>query len=347
VQVDKIVYFALLLRKCVKTREPSSDRVIVRKFEEALSSFRNSHGIEEGYRQNKRSMQYVITMGKELEVIFRNNKLTSWGRTLRFFTPTDEIPIELPFEFKILFLRCFLLENYAMVKSVHDHLERFGEIRDDHRWYEKMKKMPKDELVNHAFSVYVQALKIAVESVHSLNKRRRYLDLYKNTVRQGKTAKALYPKIKPSLGMMEDLNLIDKREDSNNKISVSEKRAVKPYSEIIRLFPDYKTLVSRMQEDLLYIILGAFGYTGRRILSGQEMIKHVENLYSQLRDPAFNVCDINTLISITVIQKSLEGYRLKESEVRETITEEQANSRHKYRILPDRYGEKRFLRIKG
>lgn len=345
-QVDKIVYFAILLKKCIKTREPSSDRVIARKFEEALSSFRKNHEIKRGYKQNKRSIQYIITMAKELEVIFRNNKLTPWGRTLEFFTPMGEIPMELPVEFKIFFLRCFLLENYAMVKSVYKHLERFDEIRDNHHWYEAITRMPKEGLANHALSVYVQALKIAVDSVHSLSMRRRYLKLYRETVRRGKTAKALYPKIKPSLGMMEDLNLIIEREISDDIILFSEINAVKPYCEIIRSFPNYEAVVSQTHEDLLHIILRNFGYIGSKILSGQETIEHIEKLYGQLRDPAFNVCDINTLINITVVQKGLEGYQLKESEVRETIGKAQENNRHKYQILPDRYGEKRFLRIK-
>lgn len=233
-----------------------------------------------------------------------------------------------------------------MVKSLHDHLERFGEIRDDYRWYKARKMLPKNELVDHAFSVYVHALKIAVESVHSLDIRRRYLKLYRKAVRRGKTAKALYPKIKPSLGIMEDLNLVNREGPSNNRISFLEKNVVRPYCEIIRFLPNYKTVVSRAQEDLLHTLLRNCGYPGTKIVSGQETIEHVENLYEKLRDPAFNVCDINTLINILVIQKGLQGYRLKESEAREMINEAQTNDRHRYQILPDRYGEKRFLRIK-
>ena len=343
-QVNKIVYFALLLKRCVNIREPRSDTVVARIFHEALNSFRRNHRLVEGYEQNKRSIQYIITMAKELEIIFANNKLTPWGRTLEFSTP-DEIPIELPIEFRIFFLRCFLLENYAFVKSLHDHLQKFREIRDEYPWYEKISTLPKNELINHAFSIYVQALKIASESVGNLATRRRYLKLYRQALRRGKTAKALYPKIKPSLGLMEDLNFIKKRKVNNNKISLSEKNGHKPYSEIMKRFSNYKTLVSE-KNNLFPILLEAYGYTAKRGLSNQEIISNIENLYKRLSDPVFKVCDINTLTEMTVVQKGLEGYKLNEPEVKGTVIEASKKDMYRYQILPDRYGKNRFLKIK-
>ena len=342
-QVNKIVYFALLVKRCVNTRQPRSDATVARKFDEALNSFKRNHRLEEGYEQNKRSIQYIITMAKELEIISRNNKLTPWGRTLEFLAP-DEIPIELPIEVKIFFLKCFLLENYAFVKSLHNHLQKFREIRDEYSWYAKIKTLPKNELVNHAFSVYVHALKIANESVNSLAIRRRYLRLYRQALRRGKTAKALYHKIKPSLGLMEDLNFIERRKANNNKISLSEKNGHKPYSEIMKRFSSYKTLA--LEENLIPTLLEAYGYTGKKMLSTQEIISNIESLYKRLSDPVFKVCEINTLINIVVVQKGLQGFKLNESKVKEIIVEAPKKDMYRYQILSDRYGKNRFLKIK-
>lgn len=348
-QVDRIVYFAILLSRCVKAREPISDALASRRFEEALSSFKMKHRIEEGYEQNERSIQYLITMAKELGIIFRNNKLTPWGITLNFFTPTREIPIALPSEFKLFFLKCFLLENYAFVKSLYDHIRNFPEIRDEYSWYRRIDRLPKDELSNHAFSVYIYALKIASMSVDSLAMRRRYLRLYRQTLKKGKTAKALYPKIKPSLGLMEDLDLIKERRDNDKRILLWEKNGHKPYSRILDRLSDYKMVVNtieRGKENLLPIFLEAFGFTGRNILSNQEIMSDIETLYEKLRDPVFKACDINVLVDITVIQKGLQGYQLNESEVKEAIIKASRKDTYRYQLLPDRYGKYRFLKIK-
>jgi len=342
-QVDKVVYFAILVSRCVETREPTSNSLVIHRFEAALSSFKASHGIVAGYVQNKRSIEYVVTMAKELGIIFPNNKLAPWGTILSYFTPADIIPTTLPFEFKIFFLKCFLLQNYAFVKSLYDHLTQFPEMRDEYSWY-RIVGLPGDELSNHAFSVYVHALRLASKSVDSLATRRRYLKLYREALKRGKTAKALYPKIKPSLGLMEDLNLIKERMNNDKKILLSQKNGYRPYSSIIDHFSDYKVLV--LEEKLIPILLQAFGYSGKKILSNREIISNIEKLYEQLSDPVFKACDMSTLIDILVIQRGLQGYQLNESDVKEAIIEASKKNIYRYQILPDRYGKYRFLKIK-
>lgn len=284
-------------------------------------------------------------MAKELEIVFRNNKLTPWGRTLEFLT-TDQIPTEVPVEFQIFFLKCFLLENYAFLKSLHDHVQRFQEVRDESVWYEKTKPMSKGELVNHAFSVYLHALRTAIESVRSSATRGRYLELYRDALRRGKTAKALHPKIKPSLGMMEDLDLIISRKAHDNRIALSKKNNHTPYRELMECLPNYNVLVSSMNDKLINTLFEAYGYTRDKALSAREIISNVEDLFTQLSDPVFKVCDMNTLIDVAVIQAGLNGYRLMESSVREIVIEESSKAPRKYQILPDRHGKKRFFKIR-
>ena len=79
---------------------------------------------------------------------------------------------------------------------------------------------------------------------------------------------------------------------------------------------------------------------------GSGGISNIENLHKRLSDPVFKVCDINTLINITVVQKGLQGYNLTESNVKETIIEASKKDMYKYQILSDRYGKDRFLKIK-
>lgn len=341
-QVDKLVYFALLLKECVNKREPRPDETIVRIFTEKLDSYKNKHGLEEGYVQNSRSIEYIITMAHELEILFENNKFTPWGRTLEFLTP-EEIPVELPTEFKIFFLMCFLFENYAFIRSLSDHLQKFGEMIDDISWYREIKATPREGLINHAFSVYIHSLRTAYNSVDSIGLQRRYLRLYRQAMKRGKTAKALYPKVKPSLGLMEDLGLLKNRRANENSISFSDCKGHKPCLEILKRFPDYKTL-SR-EENVIPLILEAYGYSGKKTLSYQDLLQDMEDLYIRLSDPVFNVCDIYTLIDVTVVQKDLQGYALRESEVKQVIIEASKKDRRKYQILSDRHGQNRFLKI--
>ena len=209
-QIDKVVYFAILLKKCIDVRVPKTDPTVIRLFLGNLQSFIENNSLEEGYKQNDRSAAYLLTMSKELEVIFRNNKLTPWGSALNFFVE-DEIPIELSKEFKILFAKYFLLENFAFIKSLTDHEERYRTLKDDYSWYRETVGLPKNGYANTAFSVYFNALKIAYESSEGVALQRRYLSLYREAGKKGKSAKALLPKMKPPLGMMEDIGLIDKR----------------------------------------------------------------------------------------------------------------------------------------
>jgi hypothetical protein len=341
-QVDKLVYFALLLKECVSKREPRSDEMIVRIFAEKLDSYKNRHGLEEGYEQNSRSIEYIITMAHELEILFENNKFTPWSTTLEFLTP-EEIPVELPTEFKIFFLKCFLLGNYALIRSLSDHLEKFSEMIDDISWYREIKASPREGLINHAFSVYIHSLKIAYNSVNSIGLQRRYLRLHRQAMKGGKTAKALYHKVKPSLGLMEDLNLLKNRKANGNRISFSASKGHKPCLEILERFPDYKTL--SLEENVIPLILDAFGYSGKKTLSDQDLLQDIEDLYIRLSDPVFNVCDIHALIDVTVVQKDLQGYALRESEVKQVITEASKKDRRKYQILSDRHGQNRFLKI--
>jgi hypothetical protein len=341
-QVDKLVYFALLLKRCLSKRDPRPDEMIVRIFTEKLNSYRNSHGLEEGYEQNARSIQYIIIMAQELEILFGNNKMTPWGTTLEFLTP-EEIPIDLPMEFRIFFLKCFLLENYAFIRSLSDHLQKFGEMIDDFSWYKETKTPVREGLTNHAFSVYIHSLRTAYSSVNSIGLQRRYLRLYRRAMKTGKTAKALLPKLKPSLGLMEDLGLLKMRKTNNSRISFSDYGGHKPCLEILKRFPDYKTL-SR-EENVIPILLEAYGCSGKKTLSDQELLHEMEDLYIHISDPIFNVCDIDTLINVTTLQKNLQGYALRESEIRQVIIDASKKDRRKYQILSDRQGKNRFLKI--
>jgi hypothetical protein len=346
-QIDKIVYFAMLLRKCVDERAPKSDASVTRLFMGILGSFIKQHQLNEGYYQNDRSVAYLLTMSKELEIIYRNNKPTPWGTALAFFVP-DDIPMELPTEFKILFAKSFLLENFAFIKSLIIHMEQYQVIRDDFSWYREMKAIPKTGYANNAFSVYIHALKIAYESAEGVALQRRYLSLYRQAAKNGKTAKALLPKMKPPLGMMEDLDLLKKRKSNNNSILFSEMNGHKPCVEIMKRFQDYKSLTKTYNRDekLTSILLETYGYEGAKSLDETEILSLSEDMYANLADPVFNVCDLDTLINIIVAQKGIEGYRLSEPEVKEAIIRASKRDRYRYQILPDRRGKNRFLKIK-
>lgn len=341
-QVDRIVYFAILVRGC-DVREPKPDTKVARLFEEEFNSFKTDNHISEEFKLNKRSIQYTIRIAKELGIIFRNNKLTPRGRTLAFFTPPGRISIKLPIQYKMCFSKIFLLEDYAFIKSFYDHVQKFKEIRDALSWYKKPEKRSKEQ-INHAFSVYINALRIAIESVKSLATRRRYLKLHRNALKRGKTAKALYHKIKPPLGWMEDINLIEKRKAHNNKILLSEKNGYKPYSRIMKQFSDYKTVVE--EEKRISFLLEAYGYEGKTKLTNKEIISEIENLHKALSDPVFKVCDMDTLIDVMVVQEGLNGYQINESNIRDIIVEASKKDRYRYQILSDRYGNYRFLKIK-
>jgi hypothetical protein len=344
-QVDKLTYFALLVKKCVNEREPRSDPAVTRIFIEALNSFKKNHNVQEEYKQNERSIQYIIAMSRELEIIYRNNKLTPWGTAIAFFTP-DNVPVELPMGLRILFLRAFLLENYAFIRSLHDHIREFSIVRDSISWYRDIKALPQTGLLNSAFSVYINALKLAYKSADGIAVQRRYLALYRQAMKKGKTAKALIPKIKPSLGLMEDLDLLKKRRTNNDQVSLRETDGHEPYAEIMKRFPDYKTLVAEDKRFLTSILLEVYGYIGERSLPEDEVISVLENLYTSLADPIFNVCDLDTLVNVFVTQKKLEGYKINEIETREAIVRASRKDRYKYQILPDRQGKNRFIKIK-
>ena len=94
------------------------------------------------------------------------------------------------------------------------------------------------------------------------------------------------------------------------------------------------------------ILFQAYGYLGKERLSDQELLREVENLYPNLSDPVFNVCDIDTLINVIVVQECLKGHALKESEVKQAIVDASKKDRRKFQILPDRHGKNRFLKIK-
>jgi hypothetical protein len=285
-------------------------------------------------------------MSKELEIIYKNNKPTPWGTGLAFFVP-DEVPVELSIEFKILFARSFLLENFAFMKSLTDHMERFEVITDDYSWYSGTKNAPKNGYSNTAFSVYIHALKIAFDSSEDIAIKRRYLALYRQTTKKGKTAKALFPKIKPLLGIIEDIGFIQKRKSNNSAILFAENNGHKPCIELMKLFPDYKLLTGtyNRDENLISIILETFGYKGTKMLRESEILSSAEALYPDLADPVFNVCDLDTLISILVVRKGLEGYSISEREVKKVIEGASKKDRYKYQILPDRRGAYRFFKF--
>jgi hypothetical protein len=347
-QVDKAVYFALLIKKCADPRQPRSDESIVRLFNNALKAFKVQQKIREGYEQNHRSIEYVVSMAKELEIVFKNNKQTPWGRVLDFLIP-DEVPLELPAGAKVFFLKCFLLEDFAFVKSLYDHISRFSKVCDDYLWYkETTGRRPERDLTNHAFSIYLNAIRIAVDSVDGVIIKRRYLKLYREALRTGKTAKALYPKIKPALGIMEDLNLLERRKSVDGRIGVLQINGHRPYSEIMTRFPSYRAIASEelKNNSLVSTLIEVCGYPRIKTLSENEMISCVEDLYKKLSDPVFGVCDMNTLISVIVIEKGLQGYDLSESDVKETIMAASKKDAYKYQILSDRLGHYRFLKIK-
>lgn len=346
VQIDKIVHFAILLKKCVDKRVPRSDSSVTRLFMDISRSFIEKHQLKEGYSQNERSIAYLLTMSKELEIIYKNNKPTPWGTGLAFFVP-NEVPVELSIEFKILFARSFLLENFAFMKSLTDHMERFEVIMDDYSWYSGTKNTPRNGYSNTAFSVYIHALKIAHDSSEGVASQRRYLALYRQTAKKGKTAKALFPKIKPLLGLIEDMGFIQKRKSNNNAILFAENNGHKPFVELMKLFPEYRLLTRtyNMDGNLISIILETFGYKGTKILHESEILSFVEALYADLADPIFNVCDLDTLISILVVRKGLEGYSISELEVKRVIERASKKDRYRYQILPDRRGTYRFFKF--
>jgi hypothetical protein len=346
VQIDKIIYFAMLLKKCVDVRVPKSDSSATRSFLDVSHSFIEKNQLREGYSQNERSSAYLLTMSKELEIIYRNNKPTPWGTGLAFFVP-EEIPMELSTEFKILFARSFLLEDFAFLKSLTEHMDKFGVITDDYSWYSETKDALKSPYSNTALSVYIHALKIAYESSESVTNQRRFLSLYRQTAKKGKNAKALFHKIKPPLGIIEDIGFIQKRKSSNNAILFAENNGHKPCIELMKLFPDYKLLTRtyNRDENLISTILVAFGYKGTKTLRESEILSLAEALYPNLADPIFNVCDLGTLISILVVQKSLDGYSISEPEVKKVIEKASKKNRYKYQILPDRRGVYRFFKF--
>jgi hypothetical protein len=346
-QIDKIVYFAILLRKCVEERVPRPDSTVTRLFLAALHSYMEKHELEGGYHQNERSAAYLLTMSKELEIIYRNNKPTPWGTALAFFVQ-DVIPKELSTEFKIIFAKYFLLEDFAFIRSLTDHIEQYKVLGDDYSWYRETTALPKGGYANTAFSVYIHALKIAYESSESIALQRRYLSLYRQAGKKGKTAKALFPKMKPPLGMMEDIDLIKKRKSNNNTIQFAENNGYVACIDLMNQFRDYKTLAKTYygNHDLISIILQAYGYQGKKTLDKSGIISILEALYTKLADPVFNVCDLDTLTDILVVQNNIQGYRVTELEVRQVIDEASKKDRYKYQILPDRRGKYRFLKIK-
>jgi hypothetical protein len=336
----------LLAKKCVDPRQPRSDDALVRIFNEALKVFKEQHNIKEGYEQNRRSIQYMIIMANELGLIFKNNKLTPWGRVLEFLTP-EQVPMEPTDEARIFLLNCFLLENYAMIRSLYDHVSRFSDIHDDASWYKETTAIPHGrELLNRAFSVYLHAIRIAVDSVDRMTIKRRYLKLYRQALKTGKTAKALYPKIKPALGIMEDLDLIEERKQVDGKIVYLQANGHKPYPEIMTSFSSYKTVLSKERESLLSTLIEAYGHLRTKTLTRKEIISSVEDFYKKLSDPTFGVCDVNTLIDVTVIKKGLQGFCLSELEVKEAIIEASKMDQYKYQMLSDRLGNYRFIKIK-
>lgn len=347
-QVDRAVYFALLVKKCTDPRQPRSDESAVRLFDDALKKFKFQHNIQEGYEQNQRSIEYILSMAKEFELVFKNNKQTPWGRVLNFLTP-GEVPLDLPAETKIFFLKCFLLEDFAFSRSLYDHILRFSKVCDDHLWYKETgERMPEKGLTNHAFSVYLNAIRIAIDSVDRIVVKRRYLKLYRQALRTGKTAKALYPKIKPALGIMEDLGLIERRKNVDAAIGFLQANDHKPYPELMTRFPSYKAIVSEelKNNSLVSTIIDAYGYTRTKTVSEKEKISSIEDYYRKLSDPVFGVCDVNTLTSIMVVKKGLQGYNLGESDLKETIANASKKDPYRYQILSDRLGHYRFLKIK-
>jgi hypothetical protein len=347
VQIDKLIYFAILLKKCVDERNPKSDSNITRLFLNYLNFLVQKQQLKEGYSQNERSTAYLMTMSRELDIIYRNNKPTPQGNALGFFVP-EEILTELPEGFKILFAKSFLLENYAFIKSLTEHMQQYKVIRDNYSWYHDVKATPENGLVNNAFSVYMYSLKIAYESSEGIGNQRRYLQLYRQAAKKGKTAKALFPKIKPHLGLMEDIGLLKKRKYNDNVILFGENNGHTTCTELMNHFQDYRVLnkVYHRDENLTSIILNFFGYERTKIIHDNEVLLLTEDLYTKLSDPVFNVCDLDTLVNILVVQKGIEGYRLSELEVKEIVTQASKRDRYKYQILPDRHGQYRFLKIK-
>jgi hypothetical protein len=346
-QIDKIIYFAILLKKCIEDRVPRPDSTVTRSFLAALHSYTEKYELEGGYHQNERSAAYLLTMSKELEIIYRNNKPTPWGTALAFFVQ-DDVPKELSTEFKIIFAKYFLLENFAFIRSLTDHIEQFRVLRDDYSWYRETMALPKGGYANTAFSVYIHALKIAYESSESIALQRRYLSLYRQAGKKGKTAKALFPKMKPPLGMMEDLNLLQKRKTNNNAIRFAEDNGHIAGTDLMKRFQDYKALIKTYSgnDELTSIVLQAYGYQGTKTRDKSEILSISEALYTKLADPVFNVCDFDTLTNILVVQNNLQGYRILESEVKQIILDASKKDRYKYQILPDRRGKYRFLKIK-
>lgn len=346
-QIDKIVYFAILLKKCIEERVPRPDSAVTRSFLAALHSYTERHELEGGYHQNERSAAYLLTMSKELEIIYKNNKPTPWGTALAFFVQ-DDIPKELSAEFRIVFAKYFLLENFAFIRSLTDHVERFQVLRDDYSWYRETTVLPKGGYANTAFSIYIHALKYAYESSESIALQRRYLLLYRQAGKKGKTAKALFPKMKPPLGMMEDIGLIQRRKSINNTIKFAENNGHATCTDLMRQFQDYKSMVKTYtrNNDLTSIILQAYGYQGTKTRDKPEILSISEDLYTKLADPVFNVCDFDTLTNILVVQNNIQGYRVTEREVKQTIDEASKKDRYRYQILPDRRGKYRFLKIK-
>ena len=69
-QIDKAVYFSILLKKCIDPSVPKPDSTVNRSFLSAVSTFRERNSLKEGY-QNERSAAYLISISKELEIIYR------------------------------------------------------------------------------------------------------------------------------------------------------------------------------------------------------------------------------------------------------------------------------------
>ena len=116
----------------------------------------------------------------------------------------------------------------------------------------------------------------------------------------------------------------------------------------MKRFQDYKllTMTYNRSENLTSIVLESFGYQGIKSIDESDILLRSEALYSKLADPVFNVCDLDSLINILVVQKSIEGYKISETDVKLILDKVSKKDRYRYQILPDRRGKYRFLKIK-
>ena len=343
--LTKIYPLKYFVRDCVKdnittTIEEASNTLVKR-----ISEEKNIPHTFKSFKLNKRGAEYTIQFLQDLDIINKNNLLTSKGIVFKHFTESSSDKIYFDKKEKYVFFKYLLNRNFAYIFACMKYIDEnkpFNLDTDFLRSQESMKIIESAAKIALKLSENKNERNHAIRILNFLQKN-KILDTNTKTFYYGYSYKTRVHKVLPIFSLLSEIGIISSYKEENKVINSN-------YTDIFfDCFPTEKEFKIAYDRKIIDKHITLILNSEKEEIDENALWDQIINTFNLIKNPQRNTCYLEALVDISIVNilfETDEKYSVTAKKIYDYLWEKNRKD-NRIQVLPDRWGRPTYFHYKS